>query len=162
MVGIHIDTKAHTQYLGLRAVKPPSTSLVAREGLHPSPNRSATHGVVFDEVPKCDLRRRQWAFPWRSALWRSSARDALSLQAFPYAHPALPAWVHDPFPEHLTRYAIELVDGFDHVHGIRIVRLVSNRPRNRLTNPPGSVGRKLVPRRYSNLSTAFIKPILPS
>ena len=47
--------------------------------------------------------------------------------------------------------------------GIRMVRcLVGNRASNRLPNPPGRIGTELVARLYSNLSTAFIKPILPS
>src|SRR5207253_11072975 len=49
------------------------------------------------------------------------------------------------FLQHLARNAVQLVDGLDHVHrdadGARLVR---DRARDRLADPPGRVGAELV------------------
>src|SRR5699024_8971478 len=45
--------------------------------------------------------------------------------------------------EHLTLYAGELVNHFDHMHwNTNGARLIRHRSRNSLTNPPGGVGRE--------------------
>ncbi|ENN87860.1 hypothetical protein RHSP_48159 [Rhizobium freirei PRF 81] len=49
------------------------------------------------------------------------------------------------FMQHLARRANDLVDRFDHVHrNTDRARLVGDRTGNRLTDPPGGVGRELV------------------
>ena len=54
--------------------------------------------------------------------------------------------------------AHQLVDRLDHVDGdADRARLVGDRARDRLADPPGRVGRELVAARHSNLSTAFIE-----
>src|SRR5947209_4231161 len=47
--------------------------------------------------------------------------------------------------KHLTRSSNELVDGFDHMHGnTNGPRLIGNRARDRLPDPPCGIGGKLV------------------
>ena len=54
-------------------------------------------------------------------------------------------WLAAHLLQHLPGNAVELVDGLDHVHrDTDRARLVGDRARDRLANPPGRVGRELV------------------
>ncbi len=58
--------------------------------------------------------------------------------------------------QHLPRCPHQLVDRFDHVNrNTNGPRLVSNRARNRLTDPPGRIGRELVPTAIFKLINRF-------
>ena len=49
------------------------------------------------------------------------------------------------FLQQLAGYADQLIDGFHHVHGnANRARLIRDRARNRLANPPGRIGGKLI------------------
>jgi len=84
--------------------------------------------------------------------------------------PALPSWWRSlpasalgQLLDELARGPDELVDRLDHVHrDADGARLVGDGARDGLADPPRRVRRELVPRRYSNLSTAFMRPMLPS
>jgi len=117
--------------------------------------------------PRCESSSSPIGVSQRNRLLRDLQNLAhLGTPECPCAWRFLRWSAHGPsFLHQLAAGAHQLVNRFDHVHReyewcaawSAIARVMA------LSNPPRRIRRKLViPRRHSNLSTAFIRPMLPS
>src|SRR5688572_4888136 len=147
VIGVHVDAKAHPEYLRLarcQAGEHGVRGLAQRLGRR-RVDRGFDRGVL-DEIAEMRIL---------VVADRCLHRDRLfcDLEHLPdlvlgHLHPhreLVGRWFTAHLLQHLPRDAVELVDGLDHVHrDTDGARLVGDRARDGLPDPPGRVGRELV------------------
>src|SRR5690606_11265567 len=147
VIGIHVDTETHAQYLGF-ACREASEYLAgglaqafAGGGVDWRCNRR-----VFDEVAEM----RVFIVTDRGLHRDRFFSDLQDLANFVFRHlHALAKFFRRRFAahllQHLPRDTVELVDRFDHVYrDANRARLVGDGARNRLANPPRGICREFV------------------
>ncbi len=147
VVGAHLDAEAHAQHLGFARGQAVEDVLdhVAQAGLH---GRFDRRGVVavLDEVAQVAVvvvaNRR---FHGDRLLGDLHDLADLVLGNLHLLGQDAGVGLETELLQVLARDAVHLVDGLDHVHrDADGARLVGNRARDRLANPPRGVGRELV------------------
>ncbi len=147
VIGVHVDTETHAQHLGLAGGQPAEhVAGSLDQALAGGQVDRQLHGAVLDEVAQVRVVVITDGRLHGDRLLGDLEHLAhLVLGHLETLAQFLRRRLATHLLQHLARHAVELVDGLDHVHrNPDGARLIGNRAGDRLTNPPGGVGRELV------------------